>query len=229
MNIKRTRGARHRRQRWSCRLPARSAPLPRAAPKPKADRGPSTTTSPARRPRSSKRSRSRPATWSLKGKAKATGKNKVVKVAKGQFVELAFEGEDQILTLLGRVRRRRPTTTHPGHPPHNGDAGPAAQQDPEARPERRQHDDLDRGLQPEPLRQPALQQGAEPVDGELVPRAVVRPLQRRRLRQRLGRRSRTTRLRTAATTAAASSARATSGASWSTRRSLVGLADRRRQ
>src|SRR3954468_252839 len=36
-----------------------------------------------------------------KGQAKATGKNKVVKVANGQFVELAFEGEDQILTFLG--------------------------------------------------------------------------------------------------------------------------------
>ena len=29
-----------------------------------------------------------------KGKAKATGKNQVVQVAKGQFVELAFEGQD---------------------------------------------------------------------------------------------------------------------------------------
>ena len=36
-----------------------------------------------------------------KGQAKAAGKNKVVQVAKGQFVELAFEGEDQILTFLG--------------------------------------------------------------------------------------------------------------------------------
>ena len=30
----------------------------------------------------------------LKGQAKATGKNKVVKVAKGQYVELARAGED---------------------------------------------------------------------------------------------------------------------------------------
>ncbi|HUQ44364.1 MAG TPA: immune inhibitor A domain-containing protein [Candidatus Limnocylindria bacterium] len=37
----------------------------------------------------------------LKGQAKAVGANKVVKVAKGQFVELVQEGEDQILTLLG--------------------------------------------------------------------------------------------------------------------------------
>ncbi len=36
----------------------------------------------------------------LNGEARAKGDNKVVKVAKGQFVELAFEGEDQILTLL---------------------------------------------------------------------------------------------------------------------------------
>jgi immune inhibitor A len=37
----------------------------------------------------------------VKGQATARGDNMVVKVAKGQFVELAFEGEDQILTLLG--------------------------------------------------------------------------------------------------------------------------------
>ena len=30
----------------------------------------------------------------LKGKAKAVGKNQVVKVANGQYVELAFEGEE---------------------------------------------------------------------------------------------------------------------------------------
>lgn len=37
----------------------------------------------------------------LNGEARARGDNQVVKVAKGQYVELAFEGEDQILTLLG--------------------------------------------------------------------------------------------------------------------------------
>ena len=37
----------------------------------------------------------------LSGEVTPRGDNKVVKVAKGQYVELAFEGEDQILTLLG--------------------------------------------------------------------------------------------------------------------------------
>jgi immune inhibitor A len=37
----------------------------------------------------------------LSGEAHASGPNQVVKVGKGQYVELAFEGEDQILTLLG--------------------------------------------------------------------------------------------------------------------------------
>ena len=37
----------------------------------------------------------------LNGKASPAGDNKVVKVAKGQYVELAREGEDEILTVLG--------------------------------------------------------------------------------------------------------------------------------
>ena len=37
----------------------------------------------------------------LKGQAQAKGANKVVEVAKGQFVELAREGEDKIWTILG--------------------------------------------------------------------------------------------------------------------------------
>jgi immune inhibitor A len=58
-----------------------------------------------------------------KGQAKATGKNKVVKVGKGQTVELAFEGEDKILTILGEFGTA-PNNTHPNHPPHNGTPGP---------------------------------------------------------------------------------------------------------
>ncbi len=38
----------------------------------------------------------------LQGQVTATGDNKVVKVAPGQYVELAFEGSDNILTLLGQ-------------------------------------------------------------------------------------------------------------------------------
>ena len=37
----------------------------------------------------------------LKGQATPKGDNRVVKVAKGQYVELARQGEDDILTLLG--------------------------------------------------------------------------------------------------------------------------------
>src|SRR4029079_5982559 len=36
----------------------------------------------------------------LKGQAKAFGKNKVVKVGKKKYVQLAFQGEDKILTTL---------------------------------------------------------------------------------------------------------------------------------
>jgi immune inhibitor A len=38
----------------------------------------------------------------LKGKGLAKGKNKVMEVAKGQFVELARQGEDKIFTILGQ-------------------------------------------------------------------------------------------------------------------------------
>ncbi len=36
----------------------------------------------------------------MQGEAKAKGKNKVVKMAPGQYVELAREGEDSIFTVL---------------------------------------------------------------------------------------------------------------------------------
>jgi immune inhibitor A len=62
----------------------------------------------------------------LKGEAKAVGKNKVVEVAKGQFVELAFEGEDQILTLLAEFGDADVVHNHGafGNVAHNGDAMP---------------------------------------------------------------------------------------------------------
>src|SRR3954454_7473879 len=68
-----------------------------------------------------------------KGQAKATGKNKVVKVAKGQFVEVAFEGEDQILTFLGEFGPTPATHTHGtlGNVNHGGTAGPVHNQIPE--------------------------------------------------------------------------------------------------
>ncbi len=65
----------------------------------------------------------------LSGQATPKGKNKVVKLAPGQFVELAFEGEDQILTLLGEFGPSRIThtpatrrTTAPRGPLHNTDS-----------------------------------------------------------------------------------------------------------
>ncbi|MEO8272631.1 MAG: immune inhibitor A domain-containing protein [Chloroflexota bacterium] len=51
----------------------------------------------------------------LKGEAKAVGKNKVVKVANGQFVELAFEGEDQILTVVAEFGEGQ-HASYPGAP-----------------------------------------------------------------------------------------------------------------
>ncbi len=66
----------------------------------------------------------------LSGEAKPTGKNKVVKLAKGQYVELAFEGEDQIFTLLGEFGPNQ-ANAHPAHPPHGGTPGPLHNQIPE--------------------------------------------------------------------------------------------------
>ena len=66
----------------------------------------------------------------LEGKAKPVGKNKVVKLAKGQYVELAFEGEDQIFTLLGEFGPNQ-ANTHPSHPPHDGTPGPLHNQIPQ--------------------------------------------------------------------------------------------------
>jgi immune inhibitor A len=69
----------------------------------------------------------------LKGQAKPAGKNKVVKVAKGQYVELAFEGEDQILTLLGQFGNGQPTHNHGalGSINHHGTDGPLHNRIPE--------------------------------------------------------------------------------------------------
>ena len=69
----------------------------------------------------------------LKGKAKATGANQVVKVANGQFVELAFQGEDQILTLLAEFGDEQATHGHGafGTVAHGGDAGPLHNEIPE--------------------------------------------------------------------------------------------------
>ena len=132
----------------------------------------------------------------LNGTATAKGVNKVVKIkgaasagdADDIFVELAFEGEDQILTLLGEFgEARRPTTTEPSADQPRRRSRPAPQRDPAARSLGVDNTTIwEPRLQPGPLREPAVRQGRRALDGELVPRAVVGPLQRRRLRQRLG-------------------------------------------
>ena len=62
----------------------------------------------------------------LKGEATAKGANKVVQVAKGQYVELAFEGEDQILTFLSEFGTQQATHNHGalGIINHAGTPGP---------------------------------------------------------------------------------------------------------
>ena len=69
----------------------------------------------------------------LKGEAKPKGPNKVVEVAKGQFVELALEGTDQILTLLGEFGDQVATHNHGalGTINHGGTPGPLHNQIPE--------------------------------------------------------------------------------------------------
>ena len=69
----------------------------------------------------------------MRGEAKAFGPNMVVKVAKGQFVELAFEGEDQILTLLAEFGDEQATHNHGalGTIAHGGDPGPLHNEIPE--------------------------------------------------------------------------------------------------
>jgi immune inhibitor A len=66
----------------------------------------------------------------LKGQATPKGANKVVQVAKGQYVELAFEGEDQILTFLSEFGTQQ-ANNHPNHPPHGGAPGPLHNQIPQ--------------------------------------------------------------------------------------------------
>jgi immune inhibitor A len=61
----------------------------------------------------------------LKGQATPKGDNQVVKVGKGQYVQLAFKGEDQIFTILGEFGSQ----SFPGR--GNGTPGPVHNQIPE--------------------------------------------------------------------------------------------------
>jgi immune inhibitor A len=69
----------------------------------------------------------------LKGQVKPKGENQVVEVAKGQFVELAQVGEDQILTLLAEFGDEEATHGHGtlGTIAHGGEAGPLHNEIPE--------------------------------------------------------------------------------------------------
>ena len=68
----------------------------------------------------------------LKGQAKPKGKNQVVRVAKGQYVELGFEGEDNLFTLVAEFGDQTATHTHGGQSVnHGGAAGPLHNQIPE--------------------------------------------------------------------------------------------------
>jgi immune inhibitor A len=66
----------------------------------------------------------------MAGDAKAKGANKVVKIAKGQYVELAREGEDSILTILAEFGTAQATNHPASHGNHGGTAGPLHNQIP---------------------------------------------------------------------------------------------------
>ncbi len=96
-------------------------------------------------------------------------------MARGQYVELAREGEGVLWTVLGEFADLT----------HNTIAG--------ARSRRRQHHDLGARLQPRLLHGHSVQRRpGRQLDAQLLHRAVVEPVHRARRRDRLGRRSRAT-------------------------------------
>ncbi len=140
----------------------------------------------------------------LNGKANPTGDNQVVKVGKGQYVELAREGEDSIWTVLGEFGDQ---ASNPDLRRHGG-RRTAPQPDPGARSGRRQHDDLEPTTSARPYYENLLFSEAA---GDVSMRNYYieqssQPLHRQRRRHRLGARSRATRRTTARTTATTSSA-----------------------
>ena len=68
----------------------------------------------------------------LSGNAKASDgkRSRVVKLAKGQYVELDREGEDSILTVLAEFGTALATDHPASHPPHGGLPGPLHNQIP---------------------------------------------------------------------------------------------------
>jgi immune inhibitor A len=71
----------------------------------------------------------------IMGAAKASGENQVVKLARDRYVELAREGEDTILTILGEFGTAQATDHPASHGNHGGTPGPLHNQIP--RPNRR--------------------------------------------------------------------------------------------
>ena len=69
--------------------------------------------------------RARAQEMTLQGQATPSGKNRVVRVGKSQYVELARESEDSIFTVLGEFGTGVATHTHDGQSvTHSGDPGP---------------------------------------------------------------------------------------------------------
>ena len=76
--------------------------------------------------------RARAQEMTLQGQATPSGKNRVVRVGKSQYVELARESEDSIFTVLGEFGTGVATHTHDGQSvTHSGDPGPLHNQIPE--------------------------------------------------------------------------------------------------
>jgi immune inhibitor A len=118
-----------------------AAPASAASPKvqkPTADRGHMSDNLPGAQAKEQAALKIKARDMVAKGKATPKGKNQVVQVGKGQFVELAFEGDDQILTLLGQFGTTPATHNH-GDPAaggfgivnHGGTAGPLHNQIPQ--------------------------------------------------------------------------------------------------
>ena len=106
----------------------------------------------------------------LSGHLEKHGRNGVVQVRRGKFVELDRQGEDTIWTLLGDFGTQINPTT-------GGTAGPVHNQIPEPDRSVDNTHDLDEGLQPEVLQRPAvLGEEERGLDAQLLPRAVLGPL-----------------------------------------------------
>ena len=113
---------------------ALAAPVAAANPHGKADgKGPKTDNIPGVLAKKQTAMKQKALELVAKGKTTAKGANKVVQVAKGQYVELAQEGEDQILTFVAQFGDGQPTHNHGalGTVNHGGTNGPLHNQIPQ--------------------------------------------------------------------------------------------------